>query len=324
VIDAAIVGLGRWGQRIVTSVQGTSERIRFVRGMVRNPDAAREFAFKNAFELSARFEDVLSDKRVQVVVLATPHSVHLEQILAAAQAGKHVLCEKPLTLTTREAERAVKACKDGGVLLGVGHDKRYLAPMQALRRIVASGSLGKILHAEANTSNDVGRPHYKPWRGDEKEAPGASLTSTGIHMIDALVSMLGPAGTVYAQLVEHDVAPNFLDSVTLVLELRQRISATVCTARPSPYFWRAHIFGSTGSAEAIGETELVLRMSGEKPKRMTFERVDSVRLSVEAFADGVSGRSPYPMTTEEIVGTIAAFEAAVASMKSKQPVTLSN
>lgn len=321
-LNAAIVGLGRWGQRYVTSVQGKSDRVRFVRGMQRTVGTVRDFAAAHGLELSDRYDDVLADGRVQVVVLATPHSLHLEQILAAARAGKHVLCEKPLTLSKAEAEHAVSACNAAGVRLGVGHDKRWLASMQELKRIVASGALGHLLHAETNTSNEVALQHYKPWRGDEKEAPGASLTATGIHMIDALVSMLGPASRVYAQVVAHDVAPNFLDSVTVTMELRRRMTATVCTARPSPYFWRAHIFGSKGSAEALGETELVLRMSGEKPRRLTFDPVDAVRLSVEAFADGVTGRAPYPMNAEQIIGTVAAFEAAVASMASRLPVDL--
>jgi predicted dehydrogenase len=322
VIDAAIIGLGRWGQRLVTSVQGKSDRIRFVRGMVRNPDKARDFSIAHDFQLSANYAHVLADKRVQAVVLATPHSMHLEQIVAAARAGKAVLCEKPLALTRADAERAVEACERAGVLLGVGHDKRHFASMRELRRIVESGELGQFLLVEGNSSNEVSLQHYAPWRESENEAPGVSLTATGIHIVDALVSLVGPVTRVRAQALVHKPAPGPIDSVALMLEFGSGASGVICSARPSPFFWRVHVFGTRGSAEAIGETELVVRMSGEKPRRLTFEPVDQVRVALEMFADALSGRAPYPMTNEEIVQTVAVFDAACKSMVTGESVAI--
>ena len=321
-IDAAIVGLGRWGQRLVTSVQGKSDRIRFVRGMVRNPDKAREFSIAHDFQLSANYADVLADTRVQAVVLATPHSAHVGQIVAAAHAGKAVLCEKPLALTRSDAERAVNACRRAGVPLGVGHDKRHLSSMRELTRVVESGELGDILLIEGNSSNEVSLQHYSAWRESEAEAPGVSLTATGVHIIDAFVSLVGPVRRVRAQALVHKPAPGPIDSVALMLEFRNGASGVICSARPSPYFWRVHVFGTRGSAEAIGETELVVRLSGEKPRRLDFEPVDQVRVALESFADAVAGRRPHPMTGEQIVETVAVFEAAVKSMKSRETVTL--
>ncbi|MEI6721098.1 MAG: Gfo/Idh/MocA family oxidoreductase, partial [Betaproteobacteria bacterium] len=98
-IDAAIVGLGRWGRSFVESVQGKSGRIRFVRGVETNPDPARAFARQHGFELSTSLEEALADRAVQAVVLATPHSLHRSQVIAAAKAGKQGFCEKPLALT---------------------------------------------------------------------------------------------------------------------------------------------------------------------------------------------------------------------------------
>jgi predicted dehydrogenase len=322
VIDAAIVGLGRWGRRLVTSVQGKSDRIRFVRGMVRNPDKARDFSIEHDFHLSANYDDVLADSRVRAVVLATPHSVHVDQIIAAARAGKAVLCEKPLALTRSDAQRAVDACMRAGVLLGVGHDKRHLSSMRELRRIVESGELGQILLAEGNSSNEVSLQHYSPWRESEPEAPGVSLTATGIHIIDAFVNLVGPVRRVQAQALVEKLPPGPVDSVALMLEFRNGASGVICSARPSPYFWRVHVFGTRGSAEAIGETDLVVRMSGEKPRHLTFEPIDQVRVELEMFADALSGRAGYPMTAEQIVETVAVFEAACKSMVTGEAVTL--
>ena len=98
-IDAAIIGLGRWGKGIVQSVQGKAKRLRFIRGVSKEPEQVRDFAARHGFALSTEFEEALADPRVQAVVLATPHSLHVDQIVAVAAAGKHVWCEKPLALT---------------------------------------------------------------------------------------------------------------------------------------------------------------------------------------------------------------------------------
>lgn len=319
-INAAIVGLGRWGQRLVTSVQGKSDRIHFVRGMVRNPDKVRAFAAEHDFPLTAQFEDVLADERVQAVVLATPHTTHVEQIIAAAGAGKAVLCEKPLALTRADAQRAVNACEEAGVLLGVGHDKRHLSSMRELKQVVESGALGQILLVEGNSSNEVSLQHYSPWRESEAEAPGVSMTATGIHIVDAFVNLIGPIRRVHAHAAIHKAAPGPIDSVTVMLEFANGASGVICGARPTPYFWRVHVFGTQGSAEAVGETDLVVRTSGEKPQYQRFEAVDQVRVELELFADGIRGGAPYPITSRQIVETVAAFEAASRSMTTNEAV----
>ena len=104
-IKAAMVGLGRWGQTILTAVQGKSERVRFVHGVSKEPDLARPLAEKHGFRLSTDLRDALADPEVEAVFLATPHSLHVEQVSAVAHAGKPVWCEKPLALTRAEAAR---------------------------------------------------------------------------------------------------------------------------------------------------------------------------------------------------------------------------
>src|SRR3954462_7239901 len=101
-VRAAIVGMGTWGQNLVNSVQGKSEVIRFTAGATRTPARAEEFSRRHGIAMQASFEAVLADPAVDAVVLATPHSMHCQQIIAAARAGKHVFVEKPLGLTTAE------------------------------------------------------------------------------------------------------------------------------------------------------------------------------------------------------------------------------
>ena len=153
-INAAIVGLGRWGKSIVEAVQGKSKRLHFIRGVTTEPDQARDFAAAHGLDLFTEFSDALADPRVQAVVLATPHSLHVDQIIAVAAAGKPVWCEKPLALTRREAERAVIACRDAGIVLGLGNNKRCFSSMRELKQIVAGGILGNILHVEGHFCNE--------------------------------------------------------------------------------------------------------------------------------------------------------------------------
>ena len=115
-INAAVIGLGRWGKSIVNAVQGKSQRLRVIRGVSKEPDTVREFAATHRFELSTEFADAVADPRVETVMLATPHSLHVDQICAVAAAGKPVWCEKPLALTRLQAERAVAACAKAGVV----------------------------------------------------------------------------------------------------------------------------------------------------------------------------------------------------------------
>src|SRR5580692_7310924 len=106
-IDAAIVGLGRWGKTLVEAVQGKSDKIRFTRAVSRDPAQHREFLETQHLLAGSSLAEALADKKVTAVVLATPHTQHVDEVIAAARAGKHVFCEKPLALTKDRARRAV-------------------------------------------------------------------------------------------------------------------------------------------------------------------------------------------------------------------------
>src|SRR5262249_57551228 len=124
-VRAAIVGLGRWGRSLVAAVQGKSDAIRFVAGHTRTRAAAEDFCREHDIKLADSFEALLSDRAVDAVVLATPHSQHETQVLAAAAAGKHVFVEKPITLTRRSADAVVAATQRAGVVLAVGFTRRF-------------------------------------------------------------------------------------------------------------------------------------------------------------------------------------------------------
>lgn len=321
-ISAAIVGLGRWGRNLVDAVQGKSERLRFTHAVVRRPDAAQDFAARHALELSTDFGGVLTDERVQAVILTTPHSLHTEQIIAAAEAGKPVFCEKPLALSKADAERAIEACRRAGVPLGLGHNKRFWPSMRELKRVVDSGELGEILHVEGHFSNESTGRFYAGWRGAAAESPGGGLTATGIHILDAFVGLVGPARRVHARHIARESSPEPVDTLSVFIEFANRVSGVLCCVRTTPQYWRVHVFGRNGSAEALEDVDLVVRMTDASPRRLTFERVDALRLELEAFADAVATGAPYPIPFEQMIDGVAALEATIKSLAAESPVVV--
>ena len=130
-----------------------------------------------------------------------------QQIEAVARAGKPVWCEKPLALTREDAARAVAACREAGIVLGSGNNKRCFASMRELKRVVESGAIGDILHIEAHFSNEHStRVVGGGWRDDPRESPGGGLTGAGLHVLDALINLGGPIRSVDAKLLRAETA----------------------------------------------------------------------------------------------------------------------
>jgi predicted dehydrogenase len=318
-IDVAILGLGRWGRTLVEAVQGKSDRLRFTCAVSRNPGRLRDFAARHGLDLVGDLGPVLADRTIDAVVVATPHSLHCDHTIAVASAGKAVFCEKPLTLKKADAARAIDACHKAGVVLGIGTDKRFFPSLRELLRLAKDGELGKILHLEAHFSNQVAGT-FSEWRYSLDESPAGGMTGTGIHMLDALVALAGPVGRVQALLLTHKPPPDPHDSLSALLEFVSGVSGTLAVVRSTPAYFRLHVFGREASAEALGRTDLVLRRNGAEPQHLRFPPVDSVRANLEAFADAVAGVAPYPIPTEEILDTVAAFEAIAKAADSGEPI----
>jgi len=321
-INAAMVGLGRWGQSIITAVQGKSTRVRIVHGVSKEPDLVRDFAAQHGFRLSTELADALADPAVDAVFLATPHSLHVEQVCAVAAAGKPVWCEKPLALTRRAAERAVAACAAAGVVLASGNNKRCFASMRELKRVVADGVLGDILHVEGHFSNEHSTRVGGGWRDDPSESPGAGMTGAGLHVLDAFINLAGPLQTVDARLFARKPAPDPRDVVAALVGFESGATGLFATVRAAPMFWRIHVFGTKGSAEARDEDTLTVAPIGAASRTQTFDHVDSLRVLIEAFADAIEGRAPFPVSPQQMLALIGAFEAVLAALNSGQPTAV--
>ncbi len=321
-INLAVIGLGRWGKSIVNAVQGRSERLHVIRGVSKEPEAVREFAAQHAFELSTEFDAAIADARVEAVVLATPHSLHVDQIVAVAKLGKPVWCEKPLALTRAQAERAVAACRNAGTVLGLGNNKRCFPSMRELERIVADRALGDVLHVEGHFCNDHSTRVSGGWRDDPREAPGGGMTGAGLHVLDAFVHLLGPVARVDARLSRRKLPPDPRDAAAVLLAFESGATGIMATVRAGPTYWRVHVFGTDGWAEARDETRLTVASPGEEPRIRTLPAADSLAILLEAFADAIEGGRPFPVSTREMLDTVGAFEAVIASLETGRPVAV--
>ena len=153
-LNAAIVGLGWWG-KILTETLAVSNKIAVVKLVDVDAEGGGAFAAEHEIEFTTDYQAVLTDDNVQAVILATPHSLHEEQIVAAAGAGKHVFCEKPFCLTRDSALRAMEAIEKAGVQVAIGHERRFEPPVMDAMALARDGRLGALMHIEANFSHDI-------------------------------------------------------------------------------------------------------------------------------------------------------------------------
>jgi predicted dehydrogenase len=313
-IDAAIVGLGRWGKTLVEAVQGKSEKLRFIRAVSRDPARHRDFLETHHLLAGSSFDEMLADRSVKAVVLATPHTQHVAEIAAAAAAGKAVFCEKPLALSRDGTARAVGACRNAGVVLGIGTDKRYFPALAEAIRLADSGELGPLLHLEGNFSNEVAAG-FTAWREAVEETPAGGMTGTGIHVLDAMIRIAGPAKRVHARMLSQKPDPDPWDSIAILIDFASGIGGTLAAVRSTPNFLRLHVFGRHGSVEAVSRNDIIIRKSGAEPIRLKLQGGDSVRINLEAFADAVAGPAPYPVSPDEIANVTNTFVAIADAVK---------
>lgn len=318
-----MVGLGWWGRHMVNSLHG-SEKIEIVRLTARRPDRHRAFAEATGIALVDDYRGVLADADVDAVILCTPHSQHEDQVLAAIAHGKQVFCEKPLSLTRASVERMLAATNEAGMILGVGHERRYEPTMEAIAGMVASGELGTRMHVEANFSHSIfASIDADGWRGSKREAPAAGMTGMGVHLTDLFISMLGPVEAVVAQTARRVLALPTGDVVTVQLRFESGATGFVGAISATPYYGRFTVFGSDAWVEARddahpqegGSTHLISCGGDGVQHSRTFDPKDPVRANLEEWADAVEGRGEYRFTDAQRIGNVALLEAIAKSVE---------
>jgi predicted dehydrogenase len=320
-IGAAIVGLGWWGKKLSQSI-AESRAIRFVRGVEPSETAVAGFAASCGFPIGTSYEEALADPAVQAVVLATPHALHARQIEQAVAAGRHVFCEKPLALTRAGAERSVALCRGRGLVLGIGHERRYEGPVAEMLGAACAGELGTLLELEANFSHDkfLALPRDN-WRFTPENAPAGGMTATGVHIFDLATALFGEGADARAtcRAMASDLATG--DTSCAMVRYRSGAVAYVAAMLATPFIGRVGLFGSEGWIEIRDKAHVeapegwtVIRCrKGGTPEVRDAPPGEPVRANLEAFARAIEGEAPYPIPTDEMIANAAVMEAVIRS-----------
>lgn len=190
-LGVAFVGLGWWGE-VLADAAVASGAARVVGGYARTPATRDAFAARYGCRSYESFEELLADPEVEAVSVASANSVHKEQAVAAAKAGKHVHLEKPMALSVSDGKEIIEACGTAGVKLHVGQNFRRWPMFRRAKEIVESGELGTITFALAHFSYNLGlTAGEESMRWDPVENPGGPLYSYTIHLADLMEALFG-------------------------------------------------------------------------------------------------------------------------------------
>lgn len=194
-LRVGIVGLGDVGGIHLLAYVG-SESFSVVAGVELNPERLADMAGNYGFTPYSDYREMLANEQLDIVCVTTPALVHEEVVLAAAEAGCHVLCEKPITLTLESADRMIAACEQAGVKFQYGSTYRYLSPVLKAREIIANGEIGDVILIRENYVTGTGPENFKHmgFHHYPEGGPGGSgmgMVDHGIHMIDVFPWLAG-------------------------------------------------------------------------------------------------------------------------------------
>ncbi|GAA1676726.1 hypothetical protein GCM10009701_36170 [Mycolicibacterium murale] len=320
VTKIAVVGLGWWGGKIVRDL-AESDQVQVVAGVDLNADA-RQAVAPWVQRTYADYAEALDDEDIDAVILCTPHKFHTEQIITAAAHGKHVFCEKPLSVSGADAQRAVDAMAAKGLKLGIGHERRFEPAVQGLRRAIADGHLGTPLVFEGNFSQDKFLDLAPDnWRLSAAEAPVGPLSATGIHLVDLAIAIFGRPTQVWARLSTQATTFANGDTLTITIAFEKGQTALITAILATPFVGRVTVLGSQGWMEVRDRThpedphgwDVTRQIRGEAQTSEFFPPHASVRENIETFARAVAGEVEYPVPMEEMVVNARTFEAITRS-----------
>jgi predicted dehydrogenase len=324
-LKVAVLGLGWWGKQITTCLED-SRHIRVTHGVDLVPANVADFAREHGLHLTASFEEVLADRTVEAVIVATPHSQHETQVLNAVAAGKQVFCEKPLALTAAGAQRMLDACEKAGIVLGIGHERRFEPAMEYLLQAIGSGQLGQILHLEANMSHDLFASLQPPnWRVSEKDAPAGPFTALGIHVTDLFISFVGRPKSVQAKKANVLQGVVGVDHVSAQIDFACGATAALTCLSSTPFHGRMAVYGTRGWVEVRENgnvdkgqpTDVVIADAQGKRTTRSYAATNTVLANFESWAQAAWGRGNYRYTREQMLDNIRVLEAIASSSAQK-------
>jgi len=295
-----IIGLGRIADTEIAPAITASPQGELRAVVSRDQGRADAFAARHGGARAlTSFDEMLADPGVDAVYIATPNALHADQVVTAARAGKHVMCDKPLALSAEDASRAVAACAEAAVKLGITFQTRFHDNYGRFRELVQDGSLGEIRVVQVEMS--PGRTLLKGWRTDPALAGLGAINNLGVHAFDLIRWLLGAEAIEVTALAGHEggLAP---ETLALVLLRYATGALAYVNVNQSVAFPQADItvYGTKG--RVVGRSTTRMNMKGTldvltDQGETTIETASyhAYRGAVMAFEDAVAtGREPSP------------------------------
>lgn len=319
-IRVGLVGLGWWGGELAKAV-AAHDGLDLVACYARTPASRQAFAARHGCGATETLEELLADDGIAAVLLATPHSVHADQIEQAAAHGKHVFVDKPLTLSVEPARRAVKAAEDAGVVLQVGHNRRRQGPNRRIRQMVDAGDLGMVHWIEGAITVPKDQVPRPGWRSDPAESPVGGMTALGVHMIDTFRYLAGPISRVQVATKQLWGVGRLDDITSVQLQFARGPLGHFSCSIVLPKITTVAVMGTGGIAwnEEDGRRLYVQRTDELSRTEITVEPVDTLADELAEFSRCITtGTRP---ETDGVQGleVVAVLEAIIASARDGQP-----
>jgi predicted dehydrogenase len=337
-VRAAIIGLGRWGRSLVNAVHGKTAAIQFVAAHTRTQARAADFLRDKKIPFVDSYDKIIADKNIDAVVLATPHSVHAAQVIAAANAGKHVHVEKPLTLDRASAEATVVAVRRAGITLAVGFNRRFHPSVKEMRQRLADGRLGTVESMVAQHTTSTGQfIAHDNWRAQPGEAPGGALTAVGVHSIDHMIEFGGPIRDVLASTSRHIAGSPSDDTTSVMFRFNSGATGLMFCSVATATTFSFTLFGTKGLGEIslpnLGRfryvpvsdkapTGPVTAPPDEIVENPHFNQLDTLNAELVTFARCIESGQPYPVSIDQVLHGMEVFDAVVRSAQSRQIETI--
>jgi 1,5-anhydro-D-fructose reductase (1,5-anhydro-D-mannitol-forming) len=289
------------------------------RDMAKAKAASAEYKIPLVFSSTA---DLCRSPEVDAVLVTTPNSLHLSDVLTAVDAGKPVLCEKPMGMNAAECKQMVEAARASKVLLGVAHIFRFEDSTAHLKERIASGQIGRPIFARSEFSYP-GKNHARTWLNDAKVAGSGPIGDVGVHCIDTLRYILrDEVVRVSAHGMWDAVSGEVEAAAVLSLEFSRGTLGTVLVSTRADYRTPIEFVGEDGVLRADdGLTvdrpiTLNLRRNGSIVESEVISNQYAYARQVDMFAAAVRGEAAFPVPGEEGWQNQEVLDAALRSLKS--------
>jgi predicted dehydrogenase len=325
-LTVAIIGAGQVAQQHTRAFRQLYSEVKIIGIVDVDENRAAELAATCEAQTFTDYQELLR-LAPDITVVCLPHYLHCEVGLAVAEAGSHILMEKPLANTLKEAHAILDACRDHGVLLTVSFVHRYRTELQQAHQVISSGRIGTPATAIGNFCSQGGS-HVPQWVWDKHQAGGGVLMYGGIHSIDRLCWLIdSQVEEVFARTVTYSQDVDVEDGLVATLVFANGCIATLFENSPgyrvTPRVWDTEIYGSQACVR-IRTREYVEFSSDTEAYRLNTVRDDNFVKQAREFVSAVrENRDPW-ITGED---GLHALEVALAIYRSAdlgRPISVSN